>query len=100
MRRDIETLQRTVDDLRRTIQWQRYGARFRARLCDMLRPDAAVLVAAKGDDDLLALGARRTAHFPQALDGQYAGGYPGEDVAAIAHLEALRGEGYDTLIFP
>jgi GT2 family glycosyltransferase len=63
--------------------------------------DATVLVSSKGDDALLDLGAhRRGWHFPQLTDGTYAGYYPADSAAAIAHLEQLRAAGADHLLLP
>lgn len=62
--------------------------------------DAQVLVVSRGDDALLDLFGRRAAHFPQSLGGRYAGFYPAGDLAAIAHLEALRASGAHYLLVP
>ena len=45
----------------------------RALIQRHLAPHAALLVLSGGQKDLLDLGDRRAAHFPQALDGAYAG---------------------------
>ena len=63
-------------------------------------PGADVLVATGGDDGFLALEGRRGCHFPRAPDGGYAGYYPADSEAAIAHLEELRGEGATHLVLP
>jgi 2-polyprenyl-3-methyl-5-hydroxy-6-metoxy-1,4-benzoquinol methylase len=63
-------------------------------------PGATVLVLSKGDTDLLQLEGRQGWHFPQQADGVYAGHYPADSAAAIAHLEALRAKGADFLLFP
>jgi GT2 family glycosyltransferase len=65
-----------------------------------LPPDATVLVASRGDDGLLKLDSRRGWHFPQEEDGTYAGHYPADSAAAIAHLEQLRGRGAEYFLFP
>lgn len=57
-------------------------------------------VASRGDDHLLLLGGRPGWHFPRLDDGGYAGYHPGDDEAAIAHLEYVRSCGADALIFP
>jgi glycosyltransferase involved in cell wall biosynthesis len=62
--------------------------------------DAGLLVVSKGDNELLHLGSTRGWHFPQGEDGAYAGYYPADSAAAIAHLEALRMKGGDYLLFP
>jgi GT2 family glycosyltransferase len=62
--------------------------------------ESTVLVASKGDDELLSLYGRRAWHFPQAESGVYAGYYPQGDLSAIAHVEALRARGADHIVFP
>jgi hypothetical protein len=62
--------------------------------------DATVAVVSKGDDALLELGGRRAWHFPRGDDGNYAGHYPADGMEASAHLEALRCEGLQYLVFP
>jgi glycosyltransferase involved in cell wall biosynthesis len=61
---------------------------------------ATVLVVSKGDEALLELDGRRGWHFPRTAAGVYAGHYPADDEAAIAHLEALRAEGAGYLVVP
>src|SRR6516165_4694718 len=51
---------------------------------------ATVLVAAKGDDELLKAVGRRAWHFPQTADGEFAGHNPADSAEAISQLEALR----------
>jgi GT2 family glycosyltransferase len=61
---------------------------------------AAVLVASGGDDELLRVGARRSQHFPQADHRQYAGHYPADDEEALAHLDELKRQGAEFIVFP
>jgi hypothetical protein len=66
-------------------------------------PGASILIVSKGDEELLNLlraDGRRPAHFPQAADGSYAGFYPADGRAAIAHLEELRSQGAEYLLVP
>jgi GT2 family glycosyltransferase len=66
-----------------------------------LPDDATVVVLSKGDGALCELGPRRTAwHFPQEAAGQYAGHYPANSAAALAHLEVLRARGARYLLVP
>jgi glycosyltransferase involved in cell wall biosynthesis len=65
-----------------------------------LPPDATTIVVSKGDSEMLKLDGRRAWHFPQREDGVYAGYYPSDSAAAIAHLEALRAKGGEFLVFP
>jgi len=65
-----------------------------------LPTDATVIVAAKGDNELLKLYGRRAWHFPQTQDRAYTGHHPANSAAAIAHLEALRAKGGDYLLLP
>jgi glycosyltransferase involved in cell wall biosynthesis len=61
---------------------------------------ATVVVVSKGDEDLLKLGARPAWHFPRNAHGVYAGFYPAGSDAAIAHLEELKRNGAEYLVFP
>jgi 2-polyprenyl-3-methyl-5-hydroxy-6-metoxy-1,4-benzoquinol methylase len=61
---------------------------------------ARVAVISKGDDELLQLEGREAWHFPQTDTGLYAGFYPEDGTAAVAHLEGLRGKGADFLVIP
>lgn len=62
--------------------------------------DGTVIVVSRGDDDLLKLYGRRGWHFPQHETGVYAGHYPANATAAVAHLEALRARGGQFLFLP
>lgn len=59
-----------------------------------------VLVVCKGDPQLLDLYGRPATTFPQGTDRKYAGFWPADGVAAVAHLEALRAEGSGILLLP
>ena len=64
-------------------------------------PEAAtVLVASKGDDELLQLAGREGRHFPSDADGAYLGFHPPDDEWAVGHLERKRGAGADFLLLP
>lgn len=66
----------------------------------LLPSDATVLVVSKGDDELVRLCGDDAQHFPQESEGGYAGYYPASSEEAIAHLENLRQQGGDFLLFP
>ncbi len=74
--------------------------RIRSVVDDHLPETATVLVASRGDERLLDLGARTGWHLPQDHQGVYAGHYPGDGSAAIAHLEDLRARGGQFVVFP
>ena len=63
-------------------------------------PGAQVLVATRGDDQLLVFEGRRGWHFPREREGKYAGCYPADSEAATAHLEELRAQGATHLALP
>jgi glycosyltransferase involved in cell wall biosynthesis len=64
-------------------------------------PDKArVLVVSKGDPELLKLDNHITGHFPQDANSAYPGYYPRDSTDAIRHLENLRAEKADYLLFP
>ena len=81
-------------------EYDRMVRRVRQRIAAAVPPTARVAVATKGDDTLLELEGRRGHHFPQQADGTYAGFYPHDDEAAIAHVEELRRGGVTHLVFP
>jgi GT2 family glycosyltransferase len=80
--------------------YRRLISRVREIVRGSLPYGATVLVAAKGDDELLRLYGRKAWHFPQTENGTYAGHHPASGMAAIAHLEALRARGADYFLLP
>jgi hypothetical protein len=81
-------------------EYRRLTERIRKLVAENLPPRATVLVASRGDDELLKLDGHRAWHFPQAQDGSYAGHHPADGREAIAHLEASRARGGEFLLFP
>jgi GT2 family glycosyltransferase len=61
---------------------------------------AAVLVASRGDEELIDFEGRTGLHFPQVENGVYAGHHPADGEEAIAHLEQLRVSGAEFLVLP
>ncbi|HSF19254.1 MAG TPA: polysaccharide pyruvyl transferase family protein [Vicinamibacteria bacterium] len=59
-----------------------------------------VLVVSRGDEKLLRLGERQSAHFPQTQAGIYAGYHPRDSESAIQHLDDLREAGAEYLLIP
>jgi GT2 family glycosyltransferase len=74
--------------------------RLREEVARHIPDDATVLVVSRGDRELVKLGKRVAAHFPQDGGGGYAGYHPANGEEAIAELEHLRGEGAEYLVFP
>ena len=67
---------------------------------DVIPSDARALVLSKGDQALLDLGCEAH-HFPQGRNGGYAGHYPIDGTAAVAHLEHCQAAGaYDFVVIP
>jgi GT2 family glycosyltransferase len=87
---------------RRPKAWYRELVRRVRETVDRELPaDATVLVVSNGDDELLELGAdRRGWHFPQVMDGTYAGHHPGDSTEALEQLSALRRRGAAYILFP
>lgn len=81
-------------------RYRQLPERLRATASAMLPPGATVLVVSKGDDALLDLGGPAAWHFPRGQGGAYAGHYPADADEAVAHLEALRGQGAAYLLLP
>lgn len=71
------------------------------RLVESSVPEGAtVVVASRGDSELLRLDGRTGWHFPRNEQGVYAGHHPAGDFDAIAHLETARARGAAYLFFP
>ena len=80
--------------------YQRMVERVRELVRDRVPRGAAILVASKGDDQLLKFEGRRASHFPQTADGAYPGHHPVDSATAIRHLEELRSRGSQFLLLP
>jgi hypothetical protein len=74
-------------------------ARVRDTVDRKVPPGARLLVVSRGDDALLFQGFDAI-HFPHGPDGVYAGHYPADSAAAIAHLEDCRAAGAEFLALP
>jgi glycosyltransferase involved in cell wall biosynthesis len=74
--------------------------RVRAQVRATVPEGSRVLVVSRGDESLLRLGRRQGGHFPQSPTGLYAGHYPADGVAAVAHLDELRADGARYLAIP
>jgi glycosyltransferase involved in cell wall biosynthesis len=74
--------------------------RVRAQVRATVPEGARVLVVSRGDESMLRLGRREGEHFPQSPTGLYAGHYPADGAAAVAHLEELRAAGARYLAIP
>ena len=61
---------------------------------------ATILVASRGDEELLRFRGRVGAHFPQLPGGAWAGFYPADGAAALEHLLRLVAHGCSHLLFP
>lgn len=92
------------------VPWQPYGRRQPAdyeRVRERVRQvvaglpaDGAVIVASRGDEEILRFADRPGWHFPQGPDGVYAGCYPADGVQAVAELERLRARGGRWFLLP
>lgn len=74
--------------------------RIRTVVRETVPREATAIVVSKGDPELMKLHGRTAWHFPRAAGNVYAGVYPRSSTAAIAHLETLRAQGGDYLVFP
>jgi len=80
-------------------EYERVRARVHEVVAD-LPPDCAVIVASRGDEEILRFAGRRGLHFPQTAEGIYAGCYPADGAEAIAQLERLRAQGARWFLLP
>lgn len=72
----------------------------RACICTHVPRGSVVLIASKGDEELLRIQGYRAWHFPQNLAGVYAGHHPANSGEAIAHLRRLQSKGAEYLVLP
>jgi hypothetical protein len=86
--------------LRKPIEGGWLAERLRSAARSAIPADATVLVASKGDEDLLDLGDRPGWHFPRGEQGWYAGHHPADSEQAIHHLDSLRAAGAQFFIIP
>lgn len=89
----------SVAAIARTEDYGELVKHVRAIVADTVPAGANILVVSRGDGDLLVPG-YEAAHFPQGRDGAYAGFYPRDSDAAIAHLEHLSEAGAEFLVLP
>ena len=66
----------------------------------VLPPGATVLVASKGDEELVRLGDRQAWHCPRGSEGGYAGHNPANSAEAIDHLEEMKAKGAEFFLLP
>lgn len=81
-------------------EYRRLRRELRSFLAEALPAGSRVAVVSKGDDELIRVPDLNAEHFPRALSGGYAGFYPQDGTAAIAHLEWVRSTGVEFLVFP
>lgn len=74
--------------------------RLRRFVAQAIPPGGRVAVVSRGDPELLELPGCRAEHYPRDLAGEYLGFYPADGTAAIAHLEWVRAQGAEYLLFP
>jgi hypothetical protein len=75
-------------------------ARVREVVKTIVPANTTLLVASKGDADLVNFADRVAWHFPRNGATGYAGYYPADSAAAIRHLELMQSEGAQFLVFP
>ena len=85
---------------RRSDRYATLVERVRQRIVKATPPDSTILVASRGDGELLRLDGRRAWHFPRSGDGSYAGHHPADSGEAIARLEEERAGGAAFIVFP
>jgi hypothetical protein len=71
-----------------------------ATVAELVPTGSRILVVTRGDDRLLAFDGRTGGHFPQTVDGAYAGHHPLDSAQAIEELERMRAAGWLYLVFP
>lgn len=81
-------------------EYRRLRRELRSFLAEALPADSRLAIVSKGDDEMISLPGFVAEHFPRSLGGGYAGFYPQDGTAAIAHLEWVRSTGVEFLVFP
>jgi glycosyltransferase involved in cell wall biosynthesis len=61
---------------------------------------ASIVIASKGDPELVALGEYQIWHFPSDNAGNYAGYHPADSEEAIEHLKGLCANGAEYFVLP
>jgi hypothetical protein len=84
----------------RRLAYSALRRRIRASVAEVVPAGSTVLVASRGDDDLLELDGVDARHFPQTADGAYAGHHPVSAAGAIDELEAQRRGGAEFFLLP
>jgi hypothetical protein len=96
----IEQLQEAMRRNEAAQQYQTLRQRVK-ELVQLTTPaGSTVLIVTKGDEDLLDIPGRHGWHFPRAVNGLFAGCYPGSSDEAIEHLRKLRSRGAQYLAMP
>jgi 2-polyprenyl-3-methyl-5-hydroxy-6-metoxy-1,4-benzoquinol methylase len=72
----------------------------REHVSEIIPAGATVVVASKGDEELVKLEGRSAWHFPEGPGGVYAGFHPSDSADATARLAALRARGARYLLIP
>jgi hypothetical protein len=80
--------------------YDRMIARMRAAVRAAVPPDAALLVASRGDPEPVDLGGWKTDHFPRREMGGYLGHELGTGTQVIDQLTRARAGGYRYVVFP
>jgi GT2 family glycosyltransferase len=80
--------------------YERLVERVRAAASAALPEGSTIVVASKGDDRLLELGARTALHFPADERGRWAGRHPADDAEAERLVDAARARGARYLLIP
>jgi GT2 family glycosyltransferase len=74
--------------------------RLRDRLGAALPAGTTVAVASRGDEKLVTLPGRTGMHFPRGADGRHLGHHPETGTDAARHVEEVRAQGAEYLVFP
>jgi GT2 family glycosyltransferase len=97
---DVIQLSLGERDAKKLFHYRRLVRRTRDVVLDVTPADSRFLVVSRGDAALLEVAGRVGWQFPQTPTGEHAGFNPASSGAAIAHLEFLRAQGAEFLVFP
>jgi hypothetical protein len=89
-----------IEGAGRLLAYRRLVRGVRAAVRETVPAGATVLVVSNGDDELVQFEAAEGWHFPRDAAGTYLGYHPPDGAAAVRHLERLRTQGAQYLLFP
>jgi GT2 family glycosyltransferase len=96
----LAAVSRVEEEVGGRLGYRRLVERIRGEVSRVVPAGSTVLVASRGDRELLRLDEREGRHFPEDSAGGYLGHHPHDSEEAIARLETSRADGAQYLVLP